>query len=438
VNARRLVACAGVLAMPVLVPASGGAQVALGDSLWDAGRLPEAAAAYTRALAEDRHSVRANLRLARTLAWASRFDESERAYRELLARPPTDKQAARDAELGLVQLTSWTGALSAAARRYDALLAADPGDPRALQGLAAVRNWQGRPRASIVLLERALQRDSTNGELRVLLATARTAAAPTAEFEARWSDDSDGDQNVWWTGSQAAFLGERVRGGVNVGQLQARDAGRHSQRLHGEATIAVTLDDVRFGGALGVRALNVGTLGMSSAELGDRTAVTARVSAAVRLPGNARVGVGVSHAPLDEVAGLIAKAIDVTSFDVNGDYTPRRGLNVALALNALQITDGNHRTSVTLRAAQRLPARLSIGKRALGRFARWRIRHAVDRPRQAVAGRVPCRRAHRGPVEKREHGRPHRRDQHQRREFRGRRLPLPHRRLERDARLVTT
>ena len=448
-NARRLVACAGVLAMPVLMPTSSGAQVALGDSLWDAGRLPEAAAAYTRALAEDRHSVRANLRLARTLAWAShtdsalvllrnarerapddfdiqyaealylswarrfdealvrydsmlarhpgvdylrvgrartlswasRFDESERAYRELLARPPTDKEAARDAELGLVQLTSWTGALSAAARRYDALLAADPGDPRALQGLAAVRNWQGRPRAAIVLLERALQRDSTNGELRVLLATARTAAAPTAEFEARWSDDSDGDQNVWWTGSQAAFLSDRVRGGVNVGQLQARDAGRHSQRLHGEATIAVTLDDVRFGGALGVRALNVGTLGMSSAELGDRTAVTARVSAAVRLPGNARVGVGVSHAPLDEVAGLIARAIDVTSFDVNGDYTPRRGLNVALALNALQITDGNQRTSVTLRASQRLPARFSIG--ALARDMRF----AATRPGYFSPGR---------------------------------------------------
>ena len=266
-----------------------------------------------------------------------------------------------DAEFGLAQVTSWKGGLSAAAQRFDALLADDPGDPRALQGLAAVRNWQGRPRASIALLDRALLRDSTNGELRVLRATARTAAAPTLDFESHWSDDSDGNQNVWFSASQAAFLSERVRGAVNAGVLQASDPARHSQRTQAEATVAVNLDDVRFGGALGVRGLNVGTLGATGAETGDRTTVTARANASMRLPANANAGVGVSRFPLDEVAGLIAKAIDVTSFDVNGDYTPMSGLTFGLAVNALEITDGNHRTSASLRASQRLPARFSIG-----------------------------------------------------------------------------
>ena len=425
-------AVVGAIVALLATPTTGGAQAALGDSLWDAGRLADAAAAYTIALAENRFLVRANVRLARTLAWAartdsaltllhnarvrvpddpdvryaealylswarrfdealvrydsllalqpdldyvrvgrartlswaSRLDESERAYRELLARPPTDKDAARDAEFGLAQVTSWKGALSAAAQRFDALLADDPGDPRALQGLAGVRNWQGRPRASIVLLERALRRDSTNGELRVLLATARTAAAPTADFEYHWSDDSDGNQNVWFSASQAAFLSERVRGSVNVGVMQAGDPGRHSQRSQGEAAIAVNLDDVRLGGAIGVRGLNVGTLGAAAAEAGDRNAFTARANVTMRLPGNANAGVAVSRFPLDEVAGLIAKAIDVTSLDVNGDYTPVSGLTVALGVNAMDISDGNRRTSATLRASQRLPARFTIGAAA--------------------------------------------------------------------------
>ena len=427
-RARQTAAIVGVLLAQGFAPAAG-AQVALGDSLWQAGRIPEAAAAYTRALAEDRYSVRANVRLARTLAWAgntdsalvllrnararvpddvdirysealylswarrfdesllrydslmvqqpeldyvrvgrartlswaSRLDEAERAYRQLLARPPTDKDAARDAEFGLAQVTSWKGALSAAAGRFDALLADDPGDPRALQGLAGVRGWQGRPRASIDLLTRALQRDSTNGELRVLLTAARTSAAPTAAFDVHWSDDSDGNRNLWWTGSQAAFLSERVRGALNVGMLQANDPARHSQRTQGEATIAVNLDDVRFGGALGIRSLTVGTLAASTAEPGDRSAVTVRANASLRLPGNASAGIAVARFPFDEVAGLIAKSIDVSALDLNGDYTPRSGLTLSLALSALSFSDGNHRTSGTLRASERLPARFSVG-----------------------------------------------------------------------------
>ncbi|MEO8564054.1 MAG: tetratricopeptide repeat protein [bacterium] len=418
-------------------PASSHAQLALGDSLWAAGRHAEAAAAFTRALAEDKFSVRANILLARTLAWAgktdsalvllrnarervpddpdvryaealylswarrfdaalskydslialhpdldyvrvgrartlswaSRLDEAERAYHELLARPPTDKDAARDAEFGLSQVTSWRGSLVSAAKQFDALLTDDPGDPRALQGLASVRTWQGRPRASVALLERALKRDSTNGELRVLLASARTAASSGANVDAHWSDDSDGNHSVWWTVSQAAYLSERVRGTVNAGLVQGVDPARHSRRSHVEAVIGVNTDRVRLGGALGVRKLNVGTVGALGAEAGDRSTMTARATASTRLPANVNVGVGVARFSLDEVPGLVAKALDVTAFDVNGDVTSRTGLLFGLSANALRITDGNHRTSVTVRGSQRLPARFSIG--ALARDMRF-------------------------------------------------------------------
>ncbi|MEO8335989.1 MAG: tetratricopeptide repeat protein [bacterium] len=437
-NVRGLMAVAGAVIIFVAVtPASSDAQLALGDSLWDAGRLAEASAAYTRALEEDKLSVRPNIRLARTLAWAgktdsalallrnarmrvpddadvrysealylswarrfdealarydslivlypdldyvrvgrartlswaSRLDEAEVAYHELLARPPTDKDAARDAEFGLSQVTSWRGSLVSAAKQFDALLTDDPGDPRALQGLASVRTWQGRPLATVALLERALKRDSTNGELRVLLASARTAASPGANVDVRWSDDSDGNQNVWWTVSQSVYLSERVRGVVNGGVLQESDPARHSQRSHVEAAINVNMDRVRLGGALGVRKLNVGTIAAVGAESGDRSTMTARANATTRLPANVNVGVGISRFSLDEVPGLVAKALDVTLFDVNADYTPTSGLTFGLNTNAMQVTDGNHRTSVSVRGSQRLPARFSIG--ALARQMRF-------------------------------------------------------------------
>ena len=52
------------------------AQVAVGDSLWQLGRTDEAAQAYRRALAEDRNSVRANFRVAQTLAWNRNIDSA--------------------------------------------------------------------------------------------------------------------------------------------------------------------------------------------------------------------------------------------------------------------------------------------------------------------------------------------------------------------------
>jgi tetratricopeptide (TPR) repeat protein len=404
-------------------------QLALGDSLWAAGKLAEAAEAYTKALAEDRLLVRPNIRLARTLAWAQktdsalvllrnarervpddpdvrysealylswarrfddallrydslivlapdldyvrvgrartlswagRLDESERAYREIVARKPEDKDALRDAEFGLAQVTAWKGSLSSSARRFNDLLADDPGDPRALQGLSSVRTWQGRPRTSIILLQRALERDSTNGEIKVLLETARINASPASEIEYHYSDDSDGNVNNWITASQATFLAEQVRGAINVSLVQAGDPSRNATRTQGEATIAWILDDLRLGGGIGVRGFNVGTIGASGPQPGDRTEFTVRADASMRLPYNSSVGVGVSRAPVDDVAGLIAKSLDVSVLDLNGDITPRAGLNVALGLNLGAYSDGNHRVGATLRASQRLPARFNVG-----------------------------------------------------------------------------
>ena len=407
-----------------LAPATSAAQVPLGDSLWARGRIADAAAAYTRALETDRNAVRANVLVAKTLAWAGktdsalyhlhnarvrvpgdpdlrfaealylswarrfdaallrydsvlasnpeldyvrvarsrtlswagRLDEAERGYRDALARPPTDKDAARDAEFGLAQVTAWRGELGDATTRYDALLADDPGDPRALQGLASVRGWQGRPRAAIALLERAWQRDSTNGELRVLLAAARTAAAPKADVEVNWSEDSDGNRNVWWTGTQAAFVSDRLRGSVNVSYLQADDPGRHARRSSAEAMLAANLDAWRLGAAIGVRDLDAGAAGAA-----NRTPITVRANASVRLPASANVGLSVARYPFDEIAGLIAKSLDLTAWDLNGDFTPRAGLSTGLSVGLVEFSDGNRRSSAMLRASQRLPARFSIG-----------------------------------------------------------------------------
>ena len=423
-RARARVALAALAGAILAPPLAAAAQVPLGDSLWAQGRIAEAAAAYTKALETDRNSVRANVLVARTLAWAGktdsalyhlrnarvrvpddpdvrfaealylswarrfdaalvrfdsvlagdpgldyvrvarartlswagRLDEAERGYRDALARPPTDRDAKRDAEFGLAQVTAWRGDLGNASSRYDALLADDPGDGRALQGLASVRNWQGRPRAAIALLERAWQRDSTNGELRVLLASARSAAAPRADLALNWSEDSDANRNYWYSGSQGAYFTDRLRGTLTAGYLQADAPGRRATRLLGEGAIAANLDAWRLGGAIGVRSLGTDTAGAA-----NRTAFTIRANASVRLPLGANAGVSVARYPFDEIAGLIAKTLDLTAWDLNGDITPMAGFTTGLSLGLVDFSDGNRRTSALLRASQRLPARFSVG-----------------------------------------------------------------------------
>ena len=421
---RAAIVCATLISLVGAVFAPLAAQVAVGDSLWKMGRTSEASAAYQRALETDRFSVRANVLAARALAWGSNTDsalkllrnarvrvpsdpdirytealylswgkhfdeavirydsllqtnpeldyvrmaqartlswagklpEAERAYTDAIALPMNDKDARRDAGIGLAQVTSWRGDLAGAAREYEALLADDAGDPRALAGLASVRSWQGRPRAAVRLLELALKRDSINAENKSSLATARAAAATRTDVEADWSNDSDGDQNVWSLATQRLFLTDQVAATATAGLLEASDAVRHAKRSLGEFGLAANGDIVRGSASLGVRSLNPDTPGAP-----DRAVLTARISASMHIGAIANVGVSAARLPFDEIASLLARAIDLTALDANVDLTPWRRGTVTLTAGTLGFSDGNRRTNFTLRASQRWPDRPWVG-----------------------------------------------------------------------------
>lgn len=289
---------------------------------------------------------------ARTLSWAGRLPEAEKAYRDALALPMKDASSIRDAQIGVAQVTSWRGDLVGAAKRYTALLADDPTDPRALSGLASVRTWQGQPRAAVRLLERALKTDSTDAEMKTSLAAARISAATHTDVEVDWSDDSDGDRNVWMLATQGLSLTDQLTATTTVGLLSASDAVRHANRELAEFGVAGSGDGFRANAALGVRTLDPDTQGVP-----DRAVLTARIGASMQVGPAANVGISAARLPFDEIASVLARSIDLTSIDANADLTLWTHGLVSLGAGTLGLSDGNRRTNFSIRASQRTPDR---------------------------------------------------------------------------------
>lgn len=175
------------------------AQVAVGDSLWQAGRLDEAAAAYRKALEGDRLSVRANFRLAQTLAWSSNIDSALVLLRAARVRVPDDldllyteaiylgwgkryaesvirfdsvlaKRPGRESDyvrITRARTLSWAGRMSEAQQGYAEVLAADAANREARFGLAQVSAWSGDLEGAVQRYEDLLTSDPT--EVRTLV-----------------------------------------------------------------------------------------------------------------------------------------------------------------------------------------------------------------------------------------------------------------------------
>jgi tetratricopeptide (TPR) repeat protein len=259
------------------------AQTAVGDSLWRLGRLDEAAAAYRRALEEDRNAVRANFRVAQTLAWsqdidsalvllraararvpddpdllfteatwlswARRFGEAELRYDSLLAaHPGNDFNYVRIAR---ARMFSWDGRLVDAARGYRDVLARDASDRDARFGLAQVRAWSGDLDGAAAAYARLLAEDP--GEVRTLVALAqvrlwqqRTASAARLADRASARDSANGDVAEL---RKAIAAARAVR--AEVGTFWSEDSDRNVNQWQTVGARAVVGDGLRLGATAG-------------------------------------------------------------------------------------------------------------------------------------------------------------------------------------------
>lgn len=398
------------------------AQSTAGDSLWRAGKFPEARAAYERALGSDSTSVRAWYRLAilaswdnrldsslvlihrarvldpddpdvrfteaQVLSWANRFDESLRQWDSLLAAFPERRDAAlarartlawasrfpeaeaaygqlitRDpndpaALVGRGQVHAWRGDYSSAVADYERALRIKPNDPDALVALAQVHHWQGRDQLARAELGAVLQADSANREAARVSRLVRAALRPRVDVGAGWSRDSDENETLWQSLGSSMMLASGLRGFVNAGFAQFDDPVRDANRVMGEGGASVAFGNVQVTGAVGARRLD-------ASDTSERTETTGRASMSWRVTPAAAVGIGWSHYPFDETALLVGSGLDIDNLDVAADVDVTPSLSLSAGGGRTWFSDDNARTSVLLAATRRISPRWFVG--VLGR-----------------------------------------------------------------------
>ncbi len=176
-DAGRVLVAAACIA--IAAPGAAAAQVVVGDSLWRLGRTDEAVAAYRRALDEDRLSVRANFRLAQTLAWSNNIDSALVLLRAARVRVPDDPDLLYTEGVYL----SWAKRFPESIARYDSLIAAHPEPAFDYVRVTRARTWSwaGDLRRAEAGYREVLARDSTDRDATFGLAQVRS-----------WSGDLEG------------------------------------------------------------------------------------------------------------------------------------------------------------------------------------------------------------------------------------------------------
>ncbi|MCC6782900.1 MAG: tetratricopeptide repeat protein [Planctomycetes bacterium] len=209
------------LAALTLVPTAE-AQVAVGDSLWRLGRIDEAAAAYRRALDDDRLSVRANFRLAQTLAWSSNIDSALVLLRAARVRVPDDPDLLTTEALYL----SWGKRFDEAIVRYDSVITAHPGPDFVHVRIARARtlSWAGRLAEAgrgyaAVLAQDSTDRDARYGLAQVAAWSGDLESAAT-RYEALLADDPNEVRTLVGLGN------------LRIWQQRPGDARRLAQRAY--------------------------------------------------------------------------------------------------------------------------------------------------------------------------------------------------------------
>ncbi|GAC1516392.1 MAG: hypothetical protein NVS1B4_11120 [Gemmatimonadaceae bacterium] len=368
-----------------------------GDEAWNSGRRADARVAYTAVVRRDTTAVpRAVFRLAtltawdgqyqealvlyaayarlvptdpdvrigvaRTLAWAGRYDDADRAYANLSGIDPAESVKGR------ARIASWRGDVSRSEALWREASERFPGDAEAWIGLARILAETGRPVQADAALQRALVANPADVAaadlLRRLAPELRTTVAPSAT----WGGDSDGNQTTTFSVavSLAPTESGRLRALANHREARLRGAvgtstgGRLALHLSPLHTSDLHLD-------VGVRRLEARTQG------GVRSAqalVTGGVHLVVRPLRRVAIGGGVSRDAFDETASTIAAGIvtTATNLDIEAGFPGRLSIALGAEHATLQGATPNTRWSAngTLQWRVQSGTTLGIGSRVFG------------------------------------------------------------------------
>ncbi|MGQ0538442.1 MAG: tetratricopeptide repeat protein [Gemmatimonadaceae bacterium] len=314
-----------------------------------AGRYEDAVATYGRVPAGGADQREAALGIARTQAWRGRLADAASLY-DSLYRSSRDLEALK----GLALVAAWQGDLVRSERLWRSVAGAAPNDPEAWTGLAQVLRWRARAFDALDALDSALAhspgyRDAVN-QRRWLDAD----LAPMLALHAWSTGDSDGNraQRYSLEGGPRAWRNAAVRLSASQVDAQLGTAAAHARRL-----AAVLHARLPWEG-WGTRA----ELGAAKVEPGTRAIAALGVSG--RLRDRAHLGVHVSHAMLDETAPLIANGVSLSA--AQGDIAGALGdrLTVTGSLAAAQLRRSgppNVRVASSLQAQWSLRHTRSVG-----------------------------------------------------------------------------
>jgi len=330
-------------------------RLAILDS-WD-GKLDRSLARFAKVRRLDPRDPDIMLSHAQVLAWAGRTGKSAALYDSVLVRFP-DRT---DALAGRARATAWSGDLDSAEQLWRAALDRHPDAAELLIGLAQTLYWKGQPELAESYVVRARAVAPEDRTARDLERELRAALRPEVSTSVDGSTDSDMNDVVTQEGTVTTSLSEAVRGTLRAGWRHATDP-RLSGKAYGAGGVLIAALGHGAVARAGLGARHIeGALWTPPDSAFSRTILTGELGVGIHPARYATVGVGYSHTPFDETAGLMRKDLTIDAVDLSFDVSPGPGWSVSGGAGGAWFSDANRRLSAVAAVLGRVVRGLQVG-----------------------------------------------------------------------------
>lgn len=342
-------------ALMTIAPEHGAGRRQHAQALAWAADLDQSIETFTALVEENPRDLDARLGLANALAVGGWFDRSIEQY-DLVVRAVPDEMRAL---AGRARTLMWAGRLVESERAALAALEVDNASGVAWGGLGQSYRAQGRDAAALEAFEFATRFDPTNPEIRDQLRSVRLGFAPRVQPTVTTEQDSDG--NAMWTAAAEGrwYATPRV-------QLTAVATLKDLEQEFAEGSL--TRQSVR--GMVTARTqlrpgwtVSAG-LGAHVTDAEGRPTMWAG-EVAVRTPDRFPVGLSIaaSSSGIDETASLATRGIRTSGVTVAARWFPDRAWRVdgSVTAGSYEGDEGNGRRAATLSASRRVGRAFTLG-----------------------------------------------------------------------------